>query len=63
MKYGAINNQYRQWIMQITRDIPIFSRYDLHCCTHVFCTLYILEGLFLAAPPEYVHSGLILGLD
>jgi hypothetical protein len=30
-------------------------------CYHIFCTY--LSGYFLGAPREYVHPGLVLGLD
>jgi hypothetical protein len=47
--------------MNHTGNIPIFL--SMNCNIILMYTLYILEWLFLAAPRECVHFGLVLGLD
>jgi hypothetical protein len=55
-------NQHEQWIIQITHNIPFFSFHINYDNISVY-TVYILERLFLEGPREYIHSGLVLGLD
>ncbi len=54
-----INIKYERWIIQVTHNIQSF----LFMWTTSVYTLYILEQLFLEAPRQYVHCGLVLGLD
>ncbi len=54
--------RHKQWIAQITHSIPIsFSYYII--IHYIYIHFILLEQLSLEAPCEYVHSGLVLGLD
>ncbi len=54
--------EYKQWTIQVTRNIPIFFFYMNWNIIPMYI-LYILERLSLTAPREYVHSSLVLGSD
>jgi hypothetical protein len=71
--YGDVANiesiWTRQWVRSIwgcvkhiTQNIPIFSSHTNYNIILMYI-LFILQWLSLGASREYVHSGLVLGLD